>query len=271
MMIQIGWCAGMQQAGMLAEAKLDYIECPLSSLPLEGNEAALAEQLASYAESAIPVRAMNLFAPGDMRLVGPDTDPDRFRRYAYKAGEAASKIGAKVVVLGSGGARKVPDAWEHQRAEQQLLGCLSFIAEEWRGTGVTLALEPLNRKETNLINSVSEAVRLTAQINDPAIRVLADFYHMEEENEPLSTLMTYKDWIVHIHIADTGRLAPGTGVYPYEEFMATVAAMGYKGMISAECGRWPESDEALHDSIAFMTAMRDRITDMARTKSSGHA
>ncbi|MCU6711301.1 sugar phosphate isomerase/epimerase [Paenibacillus sp. J5C_2022] len=270
-MIQIGWCAGIQQAGMLAESKLDYIECPLSSLPLEGNEGELAEQLARYAEADIPVRAMNLFAPGGMKLVGPDSQPDRFRRYAYRAGEAASRIGAEVVVLGSGGARKVPDTWERQRAEQQLLECLSIIAEEWRGTEVTLALEPLNRKETNLINSVSEAVRFASQINAPAVRVLADFYHMDEENEPLDTLVAYKDWIAHIHIADTGRLAPGTGVYPYDEFIATLAAIDYKGMISAECGRWPESDEALNDSIAFMAAMRERIADMARTKSSGHA
>jgi hypothetical protein len=66
---------------------------------------------------------------------------------------------------------------------------------------VTLVIEPLNRTEFNLVNSVEEGVHFAAQINRKQIRVLADFYHMDEESEPLDTLLEHGLWLAHIHVA----------------------------------------------------------------------
>jgi sugar phosphate isomerase/epimerase len=241
---------GIEQAGLLADQGFDYIECPLSSLPLE-DDGAMAEKLPLYLDSPIQVRAMNLFLPSDMSVVGPQADRERIRRYVRKAGEAASRIGVKVIVFGSGRARTVPEGWERQRAEAQMLEWLAMIAEEWQGNGVTLALEPLNRKECNLINSVAEAASLAKQIDSPVVRVLADFYHMDEENEPLDTIVENKEWIAHIHVADTGRLAPGTGAYPYGRFIEALGKINYAGMISAECTLLG-TDGELANSHAFL-------------------
>jgi sugar phosphate isomerase/epimerase len=256
-MNQIGWCMNIEQAELLAEQGLDYMECPLSALQLEDEEA-FAQKLSLYLESPLKVHATNIFVPSGMMLVGAQRNIERIRRYVHKAGEAASLIGVKVAVLGSGKARMIPDGWERPQAEEQILECLEIIAEEWKGTGITLALEPLNRKESNIINSVAEAVQLAQQINSPIVRVLADFYHMDEENEPLETILEHKDWIAHIHIADTGRLAPGTGSYPYDRFTEVLREISYNGMVSAECA-WPESSQELEDSIAFMKQMIGRI------------
>ena len=59
---------------------------------------------------------------------------------------------------------------------------------------------------------------------------------MDEENEPLETLRTNAAWLAHIHVADTGRMNPGTGRYDFDAFVANLKAAGYRGMISAECG-----------------------------------
>ncbi|WP_036717549.1 sugar phosphate isomerase/epimerase family protein [Paenibacillus harenae] len=255
-MNKIGWCAGIEQAGLLADIGLDYIECALSSLQLEEEEA-FAGKLALYLSSPVKVRAMNLFAPADMMLIGPQRDGERIRKYVSLSGEAAARIGAGIVVLGSGRARMVPDGWERRRAEAEMLECLGRIADEWRGSGVTLAIEPLNHKESNLINSVAEAASLAKQVNSPAVRILADLYHMDEEDEPLETLAAHKEWIAHIHVADTGRLAPGTGTYPYEQFAGILREIGYEGMVSAEC-KWPDTVDGVQSSISFMQQMFDR-------------
>lgn len=252
-MNKIGWCMGIEQAGLLASKGFDYIECPLSSLPLEDDQA-LREKLPQYLDSPIKVQAMNLFFPQGMMVVGPQADRERIRQYVRMAGQAASQIGATVVVLGSGRQRTIPEDWERPRAEEQMLEALRWIAEEWSGNGVTLALEPLNRKESNFINSVHDAVQLVKQINSPIVQVLADFYHMDEDNEPLEDLMEYKDWIAHIHIADTGRLAPGTGTYPYKRFTEMLRAINYTGMISAECTLL-ETNKELEESFDFMQKM----------------
>ncbi|OAS16449.1 sugar phosphate isomerase/epimerase family protein [Paenibacillus oryzisoli] len=249
-MYTFGWCSGIQEAERLKQIGFDYIECALVALNLE-DEADFAAKLPMYLNSPLPVQAFSIFFPGDLKVVGPEADEERIRRYVYKAASALHKIGATTVVLGSGKARYIPDGWERNRGEQQLLQLLARIGEEFSGTGVTLAIEPLNQKESNIVNTVSEAVMFAKQVNLPAIRVLADFYHMDEEQDPISTLIDNKDWLQHIHLADTGRLSPGTGQYPYEHFAATLKASGYAGMISGECTvHDPENEIAA--SLAFM-------------------
>jgi sugar phosphate isomerase/epimerase len=249
-MYSFGWCRGVEEAEMLKRIGFDYIECTLASLKLE-NEAVFNEKLPLYVNSPIPVLAFNVFFPGDIKVVGPEVDEERVRRYVHKAAAALNKIGAKTAVLGSGRSRNVPDGWDRKEAEEQFVQLLACISSEFSGTGVTLAIEPLNTKESNIVNSVSEGVMFAKQLNHPSIRVLADFYHMDEEKEPLHTLVENKDWLAHIHLADTGRLSPGTGQYPYTEFVAALQASGYSGMISAECTvKDPETELAA--SLAYM-------------------
>ncbi|WP_308635356.1 sugar phosphate isomerase/epimerase family protein [Paenibacillus silvisoli] len=249
-MVAYGWCRGIEDAELVHAYGLDYIECPLSALQLE-NDAQHQELLPAYVDSPVPVYAFNVFFPGDLKVVGPDADKERIRRYLHRAAKAMNRAGAQIAVLGSGRARAIPEGWEWNRAEDQLLQLLSWTSEELTGSGVTLAIEPLNKKETNSILSVSEAVQFAKQINHASIRVLADFYHMDEEGEPLDTLTANKDWLAHIHIADTGRLSPGTGQYPYAEFAAQLLAAGYKGGISAECTVHEPSEE-LPAALSFM-------------------
>lgn len=249
-MNQFGWCRGIGDASLLQQLGFDYIECGLTSLQLE-DEAQHKLELPKYIGSPLPVRAFNGFFPGDLKLVGPEANEHRIRTYLSRAVEALHKIGASIAVLGSGTARHIPDGWDAGRAEEQMLHVLNWAAMEIGDADLIIAIEPLNRRETNLIHSVDEAVVYAKQINNSSIRVLADFYHMDEEEEPLSVLTQHRDWIAHIHIADTGRKSPGTGHYPYEQFAENLKNAGYAGMISAECSvSNPETE--LQASLAFM-------------------
>lgn len=244
-----GWCRSIADAGQLRDAGCDYIEGELTALQLE-NERQYREILPSFMESPLPVRAFNMFLPGDLQVVGPDIDTVRIDRYLAKAAEALSRIGARIVVLGSGKSRTIPEGWERARAEAQFMRLLMRAADEFTGTGVVLAIEPLFRKGTNFINSVEEASRFASLINREQIRVLADLFHMQEENEPLDTITRHKEWLAHIHVADTGRLSPGTGVYPAAEFADQLKQAGYSGMISAECT--VREHREFTDGVGFM-------------------
>lgn len=249
-MNSFGWCRGIEEAALLREAGFDYIECALTALKLEDRRA-FREELPRYTDSPLPVRAFNVFFPADLKVVGPDVDELRIGRYIGQAAEALQRIGARIAVLGSGRSRRVPDGWERARAEEQFVRLLERIADAFAGTGVVLAIEPLNRRECNLINSVADASRLAERVSRNEIRVLADFYHMEEEQEPLQALIDHRQWLAHIHLADTGRLSPGTGAYPYAEFAACLRQSGYAGMISAECTVKETAEFA--PGLAFMT------------------
>ena len=139
-------------------------------------------------------------------------DVDRVRNYLARAAELLAAAKARVVVLGSGWARNVPDGWERARAEDQWVQTLSWCASALRGTGTTLVIEPLNHKESNLVNSVADGVRCAMQVDRPEIRVFADFYHMDEEQEPLATLQEHPlGWPISIWpTRDVVILAPAT-------------------------------------------------------------
>lgn len=248
-MYAFGWCKGIEDVGILKEFGAEYIECAVTALKLE-DEREYKNLLPLYQNSPLPVRAFNLLFPGDLKVVGPNVDMERINRYIAKVAEALSTIGSKIVVFGSGKSRFIPEEWERDKAEEQFVRVLERVADEFTGTGVTLVIEPLNRKDTNFINSVEEASRFAKIINREPIRVLADLWHMQLDNESFQTLVDHKDWLAHIHVADTGRFPPGTGSYPYDEFADCLRKSGYSGMISAECTVRDSQEYA--QGLAFM-------------------
>lgn len=247
--MKIGWCVPLEKAILAKDVGLDFVEIPLAPLGLESSEAfAAAKQ--GISNCPLPTEAFNVFMPRDLRMVGPSVDANRAKSYLGRAGELLGRANAKVVVYGSAWARNVPDGFDRKRGEDQFVTSLEWSADALKGTGTTLVIEPLNRTESNIVNSVDEGVHFAKLVNRPEVRVLADFYHLDEEDEPLETLTRNSNWLHHIHLADTGRLNPGTGAYPYERFSACLKAGGYKGHVSVECGANAGGD--MQSSLAFL-------------------
>lgn len=249
--MQFGCCCSLENAAIAHAAGFDYIETTVVSLLPEATETVFAPILEMYQASPIPVRASNVFLPGDLKVVGPDLDQPRIKRYVQTAMRRVMLIGAKVVVFGSGKARMVPAGFDRAIAEQQIVDFLQLVADEAAQHAITVVIEPLNRRESNILNSVPEGDAMAARVNRPSIRNLADFYHMDEEHEPLINISACKERLAHIHVADTDRRAPGTGSYPYAEFVAQLQAANYDGMVSIEC-RWEDFAAEAGPACAFL-------------------
>jgi sugar phosphate isomerase/epimerase len=191
--VKLGWCAPHKDADLIKQAGFDYIEYPLAAQGLEDRETFAASKKA-LAALPLPGAACNYFMPQDMRVVGPDVDAERVKSYLARAADLMGSAGTRSCVFGSGWARNIHEGWARDRAEAQFLQTLDWCADALRGSGVTLAIEPLNRKESNFINSVAEGAHFARQVNRPEIRVLADFFHMDEEGEPFDTLIEHRGW-----------------------------------------------------------------------------
>ena len=188
--MKLGWCAPLKDVDLIKEAGFDYIELPLAAQGLEDRDTFAASKKA-IAASPLPAAACNYFLPRDMRVVGPDIDAGRVKNYLARAAELMGSVGTRSCVFGAAWARNIAEGWARHRAEAQFLQTLDWCADALQGTGVTLAIEPLYRKESNFINSVAEGAHFARQVNRPEIRVLADFFHMDEENEPFDTLIEH--------------------------------------------------------------------------------
>ena len=93
------------------------------------------------------------------KLVGPDPKHDAVIEYATKAFERAKKASIGIIVLGSGGSRKVPDGFDRAKAEEQFVAILKRLGAAADPFGITVAMESLNRSETNFGNTLRDRLR----------------------------------------------------------------------------------------------------------------
>lgn len=249
--MRYGVCADIGAAGLLADAGYDYIELSVAGdLVPEEDEGAWTEK--RRAIEAMPVRpeAFNSFVRTG-KIVGPEADPVRLRRYVDTALARAAAVGGKIVVFGSGGARNVPDGFPAEAAGRQIRGFLEFCAEASDRTGVVVVIEPLHRGESNILNLVSEGAALAREIGRPGVRNLADTFHMEREGEPLSAIEESAGVLAHVHTADSGRNAPGTGNYDHEALFRALRAANYDNRLSIECS-WQDFGTQIRPALEHL-------------------
>ena len=235
--MRFGVCAGLDALETLALAGFDYIEPPVVGLlQLEQPETEILPPLVSvFADAPLQPEAFNLFLPGDLKVVGPDTDEYQQALYLDAAFQRVAKLGGKVVVFGSGGARRIPDGWPPATAYDQIIHFLRQCGISAGHFGVTVAVEPLNSGECNFINSVAEAAALAQEVNHLNIGVLSDLYHITQDSQGYDETRDAISWLRHVHVAGLGRRAPTAADYEYlRDYFAVLKAAGYNGRVSIE-------------------------------------
>ncbi|MDN4524067.1 sugar phosphate isomerase/epimerase family protein [Fictibacillus fluitans] len=251
--MKLGCCTTIDNSAIAKNAGFDFLECTVVSLVPE-NDDEFPAILERYQDCGLPVEACNIFLPGSLKVTGEHVNISSVERYVEKALLRVKQIGADTIVFGSGGARSLPEGFSREKGQEQIVQFLGLVANYSDSLGITIVIEPLNQKESNIINSVPEAVEIAKRVNRPSIKVLADFYHMDEENEPLEHLVSEKDYIRHIHVADSGRRAPGTGTYPYDRFVSCLSGAGYNGRISIEC-QWQDFEAEAAAARQFLSSV----------------
>ncbi len=243
--------AGFEIVEGLARIGFDYVELPLfqaAGLP-EAEFTALRENLA---RTGLRSEALNVFFPRSVRLTGEEVDWGQVKEYAQIAISRAAQIGARVLVLGSAGSRNVPEGFPRQRAWEQLFQALRLLDPIAGQHGIVIAIEPLNHAESNILNTVEEALALARQVDRASVQVLVDYYHFSFEHEPLEHVLQAGGAIRHVHIAKAeGRTYP-TQVEPgYPPFFEALKAIGYDGRVSIEAG----SQDILADAEKALVVM----------------
>ncbi len=236
--MRFGCCGGIADAPLLRDAGFDYIELPVGTLMSATDEAAYRRITDEILAMGLPVEACNVFIPATLKITGPDVEREPLWHYAATALQRMGEIGARVCVFGSGGARSIPDGFDRATALDQLAAFLDHVQEASARHGVRVVIEPLNRGESNVFNSVAESDAFNQSRGLSGIGVLADLYHISVEGETYDGMIAAGDRLGHVHVADADRSAPGEGApTDYAGFFRTLKRMGYAGTISVEA-RW---------------------------------
>ena len=216
------------------EGGFDYIELPLAQMVDLDDEAflSLKERLGV---SGLKCEACNNFFPASIRLTGNTVNYGKIEEYLVKALGRAAQLGVNVIVLGSPKSKNVPEGYPMDNAWSQLVELLRHIDPLVRTRGITVVIEPLNKMESNIINTAAEGLKLAKAIARENIKLLIDYYHLVLEKEDPEILLRAGSYIKHVHFANpTGRVYPAERVDGYIRFMDLLKRIGYEGRISIE-------------------------------------
>ena len=254
--MKIGICGSAQDISLLKEGTADYAELNLTSLAQMSAEE-FKDTKALLAAKSISAEATNCFFPGTIKLCGKDMDINRIKDYTKGALLRAAELGIHTCVLGSGGARKIEEGEIKADCQKQLDEVFYAIGDYAKEYETTVVIEPLNKGETNVINTVTEGAAMARRVNHPHILLLADIYHVEVEKEPLSVIYDNGDLLRHVHIANpAGRLFPKAGDgYDYEAVKQALAKANYDLRISIEGAPFGEWRESAEESLAFLKSI----------------
>ncbi|HZS07899.1 MAG TPA: sugar phosphate isomerase/epimerase family protein [Blastocatellia bacterium] len=233
--VKVGYVTPLSEIDAAKAAGFDYLE--LRTAEVAGLPDADYEKLVEKIKHlGIPAPVSNNFIPASIKLTGPAIDKDQQMNYVRKAFDRVSKLGVQIIVFGSGDARRVPEGFSKEEAFRQLVEFCRRIAPEARARKITIAIEPLRRQESNIINTAGEGLELVKAVNDPDIQLMVDFYHLAFEKEDPAIIIRAKDHIRHLHMANPeGRVFPlKWEEYNYAPFFENLRRIGYDKRISVE-------------------------------------
>jgi sugar phosphate isomerase/epimerase len=191
------------------------------------------------------------------------TDPDagiraKAREFIGQMIDAAGKLGAPAIIGSMQG--RYEGAVTREQAIGWLEEALNELGERAGAYKVPLLFEPLNRYETNMINSIEDAVVMLNRLTTRNVKLLADLFHMNiEEKSLLEAIHFAGPTIGHIHFVDSNRLAAGRGHTDLATVVTALHDIGYEGYLSAEALPYPDSEAAARQTMDAFNRFVRRI------------
>ncbi len=255
---RFGFTGGFSAKEDIKNSGADFHELNLSGISELSNEE-IDNLTAEAKEKGYSFEAANCMFPVEYKITIDNPDYDAADEYLERALSRAKRLGIKIVVMGSSGARNFPEGVSYDTAFERLVYFLkSHVVSMCEKYNVVCALENLSYGESNILNKIEESLRVVEAVGSPFIKILVDFYHFGHNKDSFDSIRKAKEHIVHIHIASVinNRAYPTSGDgEDYAELINLLREIGYdkrEGRISFEA-RVPENKEFIDcakDSLA---------------------
>lgn len=244
-------------------------------LPLE-NVGDWEPELAREVLDSLGMDAILIGAMGPARsLISRAGDVDATRQYLRACIAAASVLGSEVVAgpfYAPTGVTWRMDGDERASVVRELRDNLAPLAAEAADLGITLAIEPLNRYETSVLNTVEQSLDALDPLLGAGLGLALDTYHLNiEEKKPADAIRTAGAAIAHVQVCGSDRGAVGDDHTDWPQILRALDEAGYRGPLGLEsftgenatiavaASVWrplaPSQDELAARSIAALRAL----------------
>jgi len=211
---------------------------------------------------------------------GPDRDvshddPEMRRRgidYLKLCSDLAERVGSPHVagpMYSATGKTRMLEPAERRQQREWAAESLREAADYAAARGVALAIEPLNRFETDVVNTVDQGLELLDLIDRDNAGFMLDTFHMNIEEKHIGdAIRAAGDKVFHFQVSENDRGTPGTGNVAWAETWAALDDVGYRGSIVIESflptvkeiaravSLWrpvaPSMDSLARDGLAFL-------------------
>lgn len=140
-----------------------------------------------------------------------------------------------VMVFGSPKQRSATGGLTKEEATKHYVDGLAAVAPQAEARKITILVEALPQSQSNVVQTLKEAVDIVHAINSPAIQTMFDVHNTEDETEPHTALLEkYFHLIRHVHVNEMDGKHPGTGNYDFGPVLRKLQELNYGGWVSLE-------------------------------------
>ncbi len=186
---------------------------------------------------------------------------ERSWQYFGKLVDFCGDLGAPaIMVLGSPKQRGTRGA-SRQEATRHLADGLAQVAPRAAARQVTVCLEALDHNQTDVVNTVAEAVAVVRQVHHPAIQSMFDYHNVGDETEPSEAIVRrFYPMIRHIHINEMDGRHPGTGHTDFLPVLRVLREKKYRGWVSLEVFDFQMGAERIgREAMDYLRALEPRL------------
>ncbi len=235
----IGSCGPWDEGAIrkFKEVGCGCVEPPLF-LVANDSEDKLKRSRAACEETGLKVLSYNGMLTGDIPLLGGKECYGPLEKYLETALGKASILGGKVIVLGCGAQRRIPEGMDLETAKERFCDVLKdVILPAAKARGFTVAIEELRKEECNFLNSAKEAFEIVKRVGDSSLKLHIDYFHTMLGGATLDEIGGYGDAIAHVHLSSIEHFREFPKKTDVEEFRAFRQALekaGYDGAATFE-------------------------------------
>lgn len=237
-----------QQCALAAALGYDGLEVApftLAEDPTRITDAEAAAYTRIAADHGLEITGLHwlLVAPAGLSIVSGDAAlRKRTTAVMERLAELCAAMGGRYLVHGSPKQRSVPSDSTPAQAWERAAECLARAARRAQACGVIYCLEPLSPRETDLINTVEQAVQMVESVGSPALRTMIDCSAAgQAESDSVPALIEHwipTGYIAHMQVNDPNRQGPGQGNMAFAPILGSLLAMQrqghYPGVIAVE-------------------------------------
>jgi sugar phosphate isomerase/epimerase len=155
--------------------------------------------------------------------------------YVNRCTDLASKMGAPLVVVVPSPVGKTKTLATKRKEWEWAVESVRKVAEYALQKGIEVAVEPINRYETHLINNCEQALEFVKEVAVENTKIMLYCFHMNiEEADPAAAIRRAGRMLIHVHVADSNRQSVGRGHTDFKAIMRSLKEIGYERYLAME-------------------------------------